>query len=495
MIISVIPYPNNVRFNSGCFMFSQKTFPIKKETDISMDEEAYRLTVTPETVCITAASEKGFFYGEQTLEQMLDTARDNKIPCCEIDDAPAFKYRGFMIDCARHFFTVADLKKMIDACARLKMNVFHWHLTDDQGWRIELDCYKELTEKGASRPYSDFGRYNEPGEHTGYYTKQDIREVLAYCAERFITVIPEIEMPGHASSLLAAIPELSCFSEPVKVKTSGGVYEDTLCIGNPKTEEALQNILNEVIDLFPGEYIHLGGDEAPKFHWHACPKCQEVMKRKHLKNEGELQCWFTNRMAAYLSQKGKKAIVWNDALKGGHLHPDITVQHWLGDSDLSSRHVNAGGQLIVSEFFHYYMDYSYGQTPLNKTYSYEPLPAGIQPGRKKDILGVEAPIWTEYVSDINKMAFQCFPRMMAVAETGWTQSNKKDPSGFNERAKQFVPVLKGIGLKPADEKYWNMGLGNRVGSLLNFWYHATAWKEIEANIKRLHKERKEEKRE
>lgn len=493
MDIHVIPYPNKVRFDSGVYAFQNRAaLVVQQEKDDTLPEAGYRLEIKTNGIRLFYACEKGAFYGRQTLEQLLDTCQSNQLPCCVIEDSPAYGHRGFMIDCVRHFFKVDDLKKMIAACARLKMNVFHWHLTDDQGWRIQIDKYPQLVEKGSVRPYSDFGRYQEPGEYSGFYTKAEIREIVAFCASLFIEVIPEIEMPGHASSLLAAIPELSCFGEAVAVKTRGGVYQDTMCIGNPKTGETLRCILDEVIELFPGDKIHLGGDEAPKDHWKKCPKCQAVMAQNHLNNEGALQCWFTNEMAGYLKSKGKKAIVWNDALKGGRLDPDIIIQYWIGDSDLPVVHVNGGGQMIMSDFYHYYLDYSYGQTPLDKTYQFDPIPKGVQSGRQKDMLGVESPIWTEYVPDLNKMAFQCFPRILAVAESGWTLPTQKSIERFQQCAKAYVPVLVRAGLTPAPEPYWNMDRLGRIKSLVGFWYHSMTWTDLKEFVKRLHEERKEE---
>lgn len=491
MELPVIPYPNRVEALTGTVPVAGAE-QVKEKTDPAMAADAYRLTVGKEGVMITSGGAQGAFYARQTLRQMTAAASDGTLTCCAITDEPTYAHRGFMIDCVRHFFSVDELKKMIDACAGLKMNVFHWHLTDDQGWRIQIDRYPELALKASKRPYSNFGRYNEPEAYGGWYTKEEIREIVAYCRERFIEVIPEIEMPGHGSSLLSVMPQFSCTGEPVAVKTRGGVYHDTLCIGNHGLYEVLEHILEEVMELFPGKWIHLGGDEAPKDHWKQCPKCQKMMKENGLHSEGELQCFFTNRMAAYLQSKGKQAVVWNDALRGGRLHPDITVQYWIGDGDLPVQHVNAGGKMVMSDYFHYYLDYSYGQTPLDKTYEFDPVPPQIQPGRRKDVLGVEAPIWTEYVSDLKKMAYQCFPRMLAVAETGWTVPEQKQAESFKRRLHRVLPQLEQMGLHPAEERLWNMGRAGRIRDALHFWYKAMTRKDFIEFIQHLREEKKEE---
>lgn len=491
MKLSVIPYPNHIALQSGVYRFENRQAVQPQELDDqTLGEEAYRLQVTAAGVSSYASGAQGFFYARQTLAQMLDTAQ-GELPCCVIEDAPRFGYRGFMLDCVRHFFPVSDLKKMIAACAKLKMNRFHWHLTDDQGWRLQIDRYPALTERASMRPYSDFGRYSEQEPHGGYYTKEQVREVLDFCKERFIEVIPEVEMPGHASAILSVMPELSCDGKQVAIKTRGGVFHDTVCIGNPQTKEVLCHILDEVIALFPGDTIHLGGDEAPKTHWKTCPKCQALMQKEHLANESELQCFFTNQMADYLKQHGKKAVVWNDALRGGRLHPDITVQYWIGDGDAPVQHVNRGGQMVMSNYYHYYLDYSYGQTPLAKTYRFEPVPEGLQPGRVKNVIGVEAPIWAEYVWDLNKMAFQCFPRMLAVAESGWTAPAQKDEEWFHQRARAFQPTLKQMGLIGAEERFWNMGHAGRIKNLADFWYHSITWNDAKAFVKQLRDQKKE----
>ena len=304
MIHSILPKPREIQVEEGFYQGGPER--MEQICDDSLETEGYRLKIGAQAIEMRAKTQAGFYYAEQTLRQ-LQRQNGGKLPLCEIVDAPVFAHRGFMLDCVRHFFPVTDLKRLIEAAARMKLNRFHWHLTDDQGWRIEISAFPKLTELASMRPFSNFGRSMEYGPHGGYYTKSDIREIVAFCAERHITVIPEIEMPGHASALLSAYPEYSCDGKPVAVKTRGGVYADTLCAGKEETYAALEAILMEVMELFPGKQIHLGGDEAPKDHWKACPLCQRKMRQEGLKSEVELQCWFTDRMAAFLKSHGREA--------------------------------------------------------------------------------------------------------------------------------------------------------------------------------------------
>lgn len=341
------------------------------------------------------------------------------------------------------------------------------------------------------RPFSNFGRSMEYGPHGGYYTKSDIREIVAFCAERHITVIPEIEMPGHASALLSAYPEYSCDGKPVAVKTRGGVYADTLCAGKEETYAALEAILMEVMELFPGKQIHLGGDEAPKDHWKACPLCQRKMRQEGLKSEVELQCWFTDRMAAFLKSHGREAVVWNDALKGGgRLSPEITLQYWVGGDDASTvAHANAGGAVIQSPNLSYYLDMCYGVIPLDRAYAY--VPYFPEQNRKESTIGVETPIWTEYMPDMKKVGYMAFPRMAAVAETGWCGTEGKDAQSFRHRVKRFLPLVSELGIEPAPEAVWNMKKSARIRDALNYWYHALTWADLMDFVSRLRQEKKE----
>lgn len=488
MMDCILPRPREIRIGSGFYQGDPEN--IRKTLDESIASEGYFLKIGAQTIEVRAKTQTGFFYAGQSIRQ-LQQQNAGKLPLCEIADAPAFAHRGFMLDCVRHFFPVADLKRLIEAAARMKLNRFHWHLTDDQGWRIQINAFPQLTELASMRPFSNFGRYMEPGPHGGFYTRDDIREIVSFCAERQIEVIPEIEMPGHASALLSVYPEFSCDGKPVRIKTRGGVYADTLCAGKEETYAAMETILTEVMALFPGKRIHLGGDEAPKDHWKACPLCQEKMRKEGLKSEVELQCWFTDRMAAFLKEQGREAVVWNDALKGGgRLSPEITLQYWVGGDDASTiAHANAGGAVVQSPCAHYYLDSCYGQIPLNRVYEYEPF--FPEQARKESTLGVEAPIWTEYMPDMGKVGHMAFPRMAAVAETGWCGTGEKNTEAFQNRVRQFLPLIRELGFAPAPETVWNMKKNARIRDALKFWYHALTWADFMDFVNRLREEKKE----
>lgn len=488
MIDSILPKPREIQAGEGFYQGEPQR--VEQIRDDSLEAEGYRLTIGAESITVRAQTQAGLFYAEQTLRQ-LQRVYGEKLPQCEIADAPAFAHRGFMLDCVRHFFPVAQLKRLIEAAARMKLNRFHWHLTDDQGWRIEIDAFPKLTQLASMRPYSNFGRYREAEPHGGFYTKEEIREIVAFCAERQITVIPEIEMPGHASALLSAYPAFSCDGKPVQVKTRGGVHADTLCAGKEETYAALETILTEVMELFPGRQIHLGGDEAPKDHWRACPLCQQKMRQEGLKSEVELQCWFTDRMAAFLHSHGREAVVWNDALKGGgRLSPSVTLQYWVGGDDASTiAHANAGGAVIQSPCSHYYLDSCHGQIPLDRAYAYDPF--FPEQKRRESTIGVEAPIWTEYMPDMKKVGYMAFPRMAAVAETGWCGPEGKDAEAFRRRVRHFLPLISELGFAPAPETVWNMKKSARIRDALNFWYHALTWADFMDFVKRLRQEKKE----
>ena len=331
----------------------------------------------------------------------------------------------------------------------------HWHLTDDQGWRVEIDSHPELITVGSRRRSSDFGQYHFAEEYSGYFTKDEIREVVAYADDNYIEVIPEFDMPGHTLSVLAAYPELSCKGKPLEVGTKQGIFDDILCAGNDDSLKLVFDVLSEMIELFPGRYFHIGGDEAPKVRWKNCPKCQARMKELGLKDEEELQGWFVLQAIDFLKKHGKTAIVWNESLNSGMMPKDIIVQRWMDKKDRSVEFANNGGKMIVSEFYYYYCDYPYGMTSLKKTYSLAPYIKGLTEEGKKNVFGVECPIWTEYVRDFDRLSYMCFPRFWAVAEAGWTKRENMDCESFEERFEALRPMLENIGIKPAPRSDWN----------------------------------------
>lgn len=456
MTLNVVPMPNKVNYYGGTL--KSKEFGVVYTIDDKLGEEAYTISVQEGSVIVTYNGEKGRFYADKTLSKILS---QDEIPLCRIEDEPAFGYRGFMIDSARHMQTIDEIKKYISAAAEFKFNVFHWHLCDDQGWRIESEVYPELMEKGAYRDCHGFGS-KDAREYGGYYTKDEIRDVIAFCKERYIEVIPEIDMPGHTTALISTYPWLSCREEQIPVMTNGGIFRDILCAGKDEVYEFCYKLLDEVTELFPYEYVHIGGDEAPKSRWCNCEKCQAKIKEEGLKNVEELQGYFTNKIADFLERKGKKVIAWNETLNSGIAKNSITICDWMDRDYKCEEYANKGGKVIAEDFYHYYLDYVYGVTPLKKTYGYKPLSEKLTEEGRKNILGVEAPIWTEYVEDFDRMCYMCFPRLIACGESGWTKEENKDYKSFRQRVKTYDPLLRAIGIKMADEKEWDPGFGKRA---------------------------------
>ncbi len=428
-------------------------------------KEPYRLIVSDKTIVVKAEYEQGFFYGIQTLLQLIPSEKKNeiKVPCLEINDYPKYKWRGMHLDCARHFFSVDFVKKYIDYLAMYKFNTFHWHLTDDQGWRIEIKQYPKLTEVGAWRNGSMIGHYNEQKyddkRYGGFYTQDQIKEVVAYAKQRHITVVPEIEMPGHAVAALAAYPQYSCTGGPFEVEKQWGVLDDVFC---PKEETFtfLQNILTEVIALFPSEFIHIGGDECPKTRWKSCAHCQNLMKEKGLKDEHELQSYFIQRIEKFVNAKGRKIIGWDEILEGG-LAPNAAVMSWRG----TEGGIAAAKQqhyVVMSPGSHCYFDHYQGDpkneplaiggyTPVEKVYSFNPTPKELSAAEAKYILGAQANVWAEYLYEPQNVEYMIFPRIMALSEVLWGTSNPEKYTDFEKRMIQQFSVLdkKGINYSKA----------------------------------------------
>lgn len=441
MNISLIPSPTKVNLIS--LNLAEYKAETVKIVDESLKKEAYELKVCDGEITVRASSDEGFFYAEKTLEQ-LRFQNGGLIPEILIEDAPKYEYRSFMIDTCRHYFSTETIKKMIDLCACFKYNKFHWHISDDQGWRIQIDKYPQLTEKGSVRHGTSLGKEVSDKDYGGYYTKEEIRQIIDYAKERYIEVIPEIDLPGHTSALLNAMPEMVCGDKKVHVKKTAGVFPDIVCAGEEKNYEIIFNILDEICELFPCEYFHIGGDEAPKKQWQECPKCQAKIKAEGLVNEEELQGYFVNRISEYLRGKGKKVISWNESLNGGNLNDEGIIQFWLDKNKIYEKYPH---KMIVSDFFSYYMDYPYEMTPLKKTYNYNE--------KIGDVMGVEAPIWTEYVETEDRMMYLCFPRYIAVAQTAWCE-NKPSYEKFESDLINLMGMFETS--KWADSKDWNRNL-------------------------------------
>ncbi|NLB35905.1 MAG: beta-N-acetylhexosaminidase [Clostridiales bacterium] len=470
--LPVIPCPDFVEYLGGEVQITPD-FPLTiTENAEGFDPEGYELKISSDGVSIRAARGAGIFYAEQTLKQLKVMGR---VPCVLIKDEPAFRYRGIMLDSVRHFTELEGIKKLIDAAAMFQLIVFHLHMTDDQGWRNQTLAWQRLTEIGSKRPASEFGNENDMRKYGGYYTKQQMREIVDYCSKRHIEVVPEIDMPGHTRAILACYPELSCTGEQLSVGTKQGIYSDILCAGNDKVFDLVFDVLSEVMEIFPSKRIHIGGDEAPKKRWRECPKCQKRMKEQGLNNEEELQGWFVNRIVDFLAEHGRQAIAWNESLKSGLIKDNVVIQYWMDKKGLSQAFANNGGSIIISDFYKYYLDYPYGMTPLKKTYNFNPLIEGLNEQGKKNIFGIEATIWTEYMCDFNKLCHMTFPRAAAVAQTGWAKRGSMDCESFIEKFKALTPILKDLGITPAPESEWNPSVFSRVGTVVKFFSNALNW--------------------
>lgn len=444
--------------------------------DLSDDNaEAYKLIVNDKRVCISGASEAGVFYGIQTLRKSLPVAQDINVnlSAVEIYDKPRFAYRGAMLDVARHFYTVDEVKTFIDMLALHNINRFHWHLTDDQGWRIEIKKYPKLMSVASERKETVVGRWYsgiyDGKSYGGYYTQDELRDVIDYAAKRHITIIPEVDLPGHMQAALTAYPELGCTGGPYEVRTIWGVSQDVLCVGNDFTLQFVKDVLSEVADIFPSEYIHIGGDECPKVRWEKCPKCQERIKSLGLKSDAKhtkeqrLQSYMIQEAAKYLKEKRKRIIGWTEILEGG-LVPDATLMSWIGESGgIEAAHQHH--DVIMTPNTYLYFDYYQskkvedeplaigGYLPIEKTYNYEPMPKVLTKEEQQYIKGVQANLWTEYIPVFSQVQYMVLPRLGAAAEVQWTDPSKKDYKDFLRRVPHLVAVYDCYGWNYATHVY------------------------------------------
>ena len=411
--------------------------------------EAYRLSVNNKQVTIAASTPAGVFYGIQTLRKSLPvqtTGEAITLPAVTVADAPRFGYRGMMLDCARHFFPLSFVKKFIDILAMHNMNVFHWHLTEDQGWRLEIKSHPELTAKSSMRSGTVIGHnatVDDSIPHGGFYTQQEAREIVEYARQRHITVIPEIDMPGHMLAALAAYPELGCTGGPYEVGHRWGVYKDVLCLGKESTYKFVQDVIDEVVDIFPAKYFHIGGDESPTVMWEKCPKCLQKAKDENTDIK-HLQQYFTNRVEKYLNGKGKSIIGWDEILEG-KINQSATIMSWRG-VEPGLKAAKQGHDVIMTPSSHVYFDHYQakdtkhepdaigGCSPVEKVYSYEPLPDTLSAEAKNRIKGVQANLWTEYIPFTTQAEYMVLPRMAALAEVQWTPVAKKNFDDFSKRA-------------------------------------------------------------
>ena len=492
--LQIIPVPEQIRLAEGCFLMSEKpTFYIKGDADTCLSgylqslplnlsgtakrseadifiitddksvkgDETYRMEITSKRINIVSSDKAGAFYAIQSMLQMTENGKNRQLQCCTITDSPRFTYRGLHVDVSRHFRSKEFLMKQMDAMALLKMNKMHLHLTNGAGWRIEIDRYPRLTEFAAWRPERKWMDWNQagmrycerttPSAYGGYYTKEDIAEILEYAKARHITVIPDIEMPGHSEEVLATYPELSC---------SGKAYVNSdYCIGKEVTFQFIENVLTEVMELFPSEYIHIGGDEAVKSGWRNCPDCQRRMQEEGLANVDELQSYFIHRIEAFVNSKGKRIIGFDEILQGG-LAPNATVMSWRGTQG-GIEALKAGHDVIMCPVECYYIDYCQdapfkepvsigGYTPLKTVYSYEPLESTITPAEAEHLIGIQGNLWAEYITEDDHAEYMYYPRAFAVAETAWSKPEHKNYDDFQIRAAKLCHLFAKMGYKTFD---------------------------------------------
>jgi hexosaminidase len=435
----LIPLPASFQYGIGSWMPDSR---VSARVEVGGAPESYKLDVMPGGATIVAADSTGLFYGKLTLDQLIQAG--GPIRAIHIEDAPRFRYRGMHLDVARHFLPVEFVKRYIDLMSRYKLNTFHWHLTDDQGWRIEIKKYPRLTEVGGCRKETVFDRSAKVGDgtpHCGFYTQDQIRDVIAYAKARHVTVVPEIEMPGHAKAALAAYPELACTPGPFDVRTTWGVDEDVFC---PKEETFgfIEDVLDEVARLFPGPYVHVGGDEVPKTRWRESPVAQEVMRRENLKDPDALQSWFIRRVERMLVARNKRLIGWDEILEGG-LAPEATVMSWRGSAGGIAA-AREGHDVIMSPGSHLYFDGYQGDPrfeplafggplPLSRVYEFEPVPDSLTPEQAKHILGAQANVWTEYMKTPSHVEYMAWPRALALAEVLWSPRASRSWESFDAR--------------------------------------------------------------
>ena len=462
--VNILPSPQQFELKEGKFLFDASTGvfadsvffeqipylksissqPLNGEsTTIALlyegafSDEEYILDISEDTIAISATTSEGIIRGIQTLRQLLSLQKKSAyIPALSIHDYPRFSWRGMLLDCSRHFMEKDFVKRYIDLLALHKMNVLHWHLTEDQGWRIEIEQYPKLTEIGAWRTQKDGSIYG------GFYTKEDIREIVAYAKERHITVVPEIELPGHSLAALSSYPQLSCTGGPFEVENDWGVFKDIYCAGNDSVFMFLENVLDEVLELFPSKYIHIGGDEAPKYRWDNCNKCKARMRNEGLDDSHQLQSYFITRIERYLNSKGRQIIGWDEILEGG-LAPSATVQSWRGmDGGIAA--AKSGHYAIMSPTSHAYFDYDLDAIDLQKVYSFEPIPSVLSEEEAQFILGGECNMWSERAPQ-DLVDSKVFPRLLAMSEVLWTTAPKDYPN-FYKKVQKHYDILDAFGV-------------------------------------------------
>lgn len=460
-IPALVPKPGSINLRPG-----KAGTAFHQRIDKALSEEGYRLSISEAGIILSAATNAGIFYGQKTLEQLRFQYKD-ALPCMEIVDEPAYSYRSFHIDTARHFFPLDTLKAMVDTAASFKLNKFHWHFSDDQGWRIESTAFPKLHEIGAKRQGDHFGPYSSDKTEHDYYTRAEVRELVDYCAQRNVEIVPEIDLPGHVTAILAAYPELSCTGKPQQVLTGAGIFPEILCPGKESSFDFIFALLDDLCELFPGKYFHIGGDETPKTRWNECPHCRNRMQEEGLADTRELQGYLTNRVADHLRKKGKRVICWNEAALGENLDTDIIIQIWNDDPNdpslkalskqkdengkptspnqgIGAKLIRRGHDVIISNMRGSYCDYPYAYIKTSMIHD-EPICLqnceDIPQEAKEHTLGVEALIWTEYIRERETLERLAWPRFAAKADRAWSGDNAGDYADFAKRMKPLFPYL------------------------------------------------------
>lgn len=436
------------KFNAAC-RWEENVFqtghpePVRKMRP-DFGREEYALTVTEQETIVEASCEQGFRLAQATLRQLED--ENGVLPCVTLHDRPRYAHRGLLLDCVRHYFPISEVKRIVEQMALVKLNALHWVLTNDQGWRLESRAFPKLNETGGP-----------------FYSTEEIRDLFEFATQRGIEIIPEIDMPGHMTALLAAYPEYSCSGQPVKTASTGGIFPIILCAGNEKTYTLIEKLLDEILPLFPGERIHLGGDEAPKREWKKCPCCQKKMQEEHLANEDALEGYFLNRIIQIAGRHQKKVICWNEALAGGNLDPNTIIQYWTVEhAEETKRFLEEGGKVIYSDMFSYYLDYPHLFTPLSRIYQDPQVFDDLDVSDRVE--GLECCLWTERVETAEKLEMQLFPRLYAFAEAAWC--SERDYADFRRRLPVFLEKHHPADMACTPPEEWEADMPDRMVRVL-----------------------------
>lgn len=443
--------------------------------DPALKEESYTLCVTQDTVTITGGDAAGVFYGVQSLKQLLFQG-ELALSEIYIEDSPRFSYRGFMLDCGRYFFTKEAVIVFLEMMALHKLNHFHWHLSEDQGFRAQIPSKLLLTEIGSYRSHTNFNKR----KHFGYYTTEDMKEIVAYAHSLHIKVIPEIDSPGHVVSMIAAYPELSCFNRDLTVATSWGIKYDVLCVSKESTFDFMKEVFDDLSEIFTDGVFHLGGDEVPTERWKLCPHCQKLMKDLGLKDEGELHTYYLDKIASYLSQKGIESIMWNDKVKPYMVNKNITWQLWNGDMNEQDvvNEINSSRKFILSCSDYYYINFPYALTNLKKAYDFEPYYEGIDSDKADRIMGIEGCLWTEFIPTMQSAGYHTYPRLGALSESAWSAKENKSYENFESKLPSYYSLLKGYGIDFATKKQAMPGIFRALANKLYWERRKLCWASV-----------------